>query len=212
MLKPLVLAVALGFAAVSAGFAGEIVVPAAQATTPGDGGSSYPFDGDSFTRLHQVHRWRAFGPSSRLITGIAFRTTVHQDPIVYQCHVTITLSTTWRGPSSLSRVFDRNFGADATVVFSGTVVLDHPEVTPPLPPFEMLIPLDTPFRYKPGPFRNLLMEVRSRCLGDGEDDPGIDQVANGPLGSVAAIGSFPDELVQGFRYQGGVVTQFTTTP
>jgi len=145
---------------------------------------------------------------------LAFRTTVYQNPIIYECRVVIMLATTWRGPFSLREVFDQNLGRDATVVFSGSVVLDHPAKTPALAPFEMAIPLDTPFPYKPGPFRNLLMEVRSDRLGTGEnDDPGIEKVEDSQLGIVAAIGSFTDELTRGTRFpRFGLVTQFVTTP
>jgi len=213
ILKPILLAIALATTASSLGFAGEIVVPAKYATKPVDRGhNSYPFDGDHATRTHHVYRWRAFGLRPRVITGVAFRAAVYQDPIFYQCRVTIILSTTWRGPSSLSQAFDRNVGPDAIVVFSGSAILDHPVATPVLAPFETVIAFERAFTYRPGPFRNLLVEIRSQCLGSGED-PAIEKVEDVRMGIVAAIGSFADELTEGNRLPHfGLVTQFITSP
>jgi hypothetical protein len=74
-------------------------------------------------------------------------------------NVQIDLSTTQAVPGALDSIFANNIGPDNTTVFLGDLVLSAPECTETPCPFDITIPLQTPFSFDPAG-GNLLLDVR----------------------------------------------------
>lgn len=77
-------------------------------------------------------------------------------------NIIISLSTTNAAVDGLSTVFDNNVGSDATVVYSGSLLLSSNFSGPLGGPkdFDITIDLQTPFLYKPT-LGNLLLDVKN---------------------------------------------------
>lgn len=75
----------------------------------------------------------------------------------------IRLSTTTKEPDNLELSFDENLGSDAAVVFDGIVTISSPSAGEPggPKPFEVSLPLTTPFYYDPAN-GNFLFEITTR--------------------------------------------------
>jgi hypothetical protein len=143
-----------------------IVVPNAQANVEGDIPNSFPFDLDGIVssrsqRYQQVYAASEFGgPIS--IGAIWFRPDAGAG---YAFSATITaielrLTTTNRGPTTLSATFADNNGADQKIVFQGSLPLSSDFEGPAQGPklFDLQIPLAQSFSYDPAD-GNLLLDV-----------------------------------------------------
>ena len=84
----------------------------------------------------------------------------------------LRLSTTDRGPGSMSSRFDNNFGADTTVVYSGDLTMSTQAAGPRSGPrpFDYVIEFQQPFLYDPSE-GNLIIDFRVSSI---EGGPRID--------------------------------------
>lgn len=165
--------VMLAAASPDAARADTLVVPSTLETVNGSTGNAVPF-GRSQTsnepvRYQQIYDASEFTPIGDVITisEIRFRIddgTPEEGPTTFDL-IELRLSTTTKANDALDAVvFDNNIGADDTLVFSGSFTWDAcgPGTDPcsgPYPqPFDLAIPLTTPFTYDPAA-GNLLLEV-----------------------------------------------------
>ena len=160
------------------------------------------FDASQFTGLGS-------GPGiSNSITGIAFRpdgaSTYH---VLYGFGgASVTLSTTPRGPDSLSPVFADNIGPDAVTIYSGAGSFGGGYVPGASPqPFGQTFPALTPFYYYPER-GNLLVDIRGvdgQVLFPGSLD--AQEVMGDSVSRVFAVGNLSSTGVLGTI---GLVTRF----
>jgi hypothetical protein len=200
-----------------------LVVPNAASSIEGEANNGFPFwpvgANPPSMRYQQVFGSSAFsglGAGGGLITQIAFRgDSLAPSFIATIPSVQINLSTSAASPDGLSTTFANNVGPDNTVVYgpSALVVSNPVGPTSGPKPFTVIVPLVTPFVYKPG-LGNLLMDFRT--IG-GSTDISLDainqigdavgrqysSVVNGNLNSATATTQSPSL---------GLVTQFTIVP
>jgi hypothetical protein len=118
------------------------------------------------TRMHDVYEARLFPQFPIVIREVRFRRDAQpmmQPPIVTSISdIQLLLTTTTKGADMLSATFANNLGADATVVFRGSVAVASTNNALPGAPnaFDISIPLTTPFRYDPAR-GNPLIEIRN---------------------------------------------------
>lgn len=96
------------------------------------------------------------------ITELRFRRDVNEPAFNNaSASVVLKLSTTPRGPGGLSGTFAENSGTDEITVFNGNWVYSSPTVLAngTVRPFEISLPLTTPFTYNPAT-GNLLFDIR----------------------------------------------------
>jgi len=186
-----------------------VVVPNAQTAVEGNANNSFPFNCLLLTpsmRYQQVYLGPEVG--SGTITQIAFRqdgggggafgpTTING--------ITITLSSTSAAPDGLSNTFMSNVGADETTVFSGNLTLSSPASLADPKPFDIVIPLQTPFAFNAASGLNLLLDVTIPTCAvtntyDAQNTAGDSVSRVHALNSISATG--PTDTV-------GLVTQFT---
>jgi hypothetical protein len=143
-------------------------VPAGTLLVEGNSSSSVPFNigpaQASSVRYQQVHAASRFLPDSGLVSTMYFRVDAFQGNGFFAVlpNIQINMSTSPRGPDSLSPVFAENVGPDDTVVFgpgpleirSGFAHMGVPQF------FEVRIPLARPFFYNPAA-GHLLLDVRT---------------------------------------------------
>jgi len=206
----LLLAVLLSFVP-AVGSAALVVVPEAQEFIEGDGNNGFPFNCSIFTssmRYQQVYLAPEVG--SGTITEVRFR----QDGggsafgATLISGVTITLSSSSNGPDTLSATFATNIGADVTTVFSGGLTLSSAASAAVPRPFDIVIPLQTPFYFDATAGKNLLLDVTiptcpTTTQFDSENPSG-DSVSRVFAGSSGAASGTADSF--------GLVTQFTISP
>jgi hypothetical protein len=114
-------------------------------------------------RLQEVYAASHFPPQPIVITEIRFRRDSLQAPFSATIpNLQLNLSTTTKAPDTLSGVFASNIGNDDTIVFSGTLTINSSGSGPPggPNPFDIVVPLSTPFSYDPAA-GNLLVDVRN---------------------------------------------------
>jgi hypothetical protein len=124
--------------------------------------------------------------------------------------VTITLSSTSNGPNTLSTTFANNVGADVTTVFSGDLSLSSAPSAAVPRPFDIVIPLQTPFFFNASAGKNLLVDVTlpgPPCNNTTFFD--ATQFADS-VSRVFSISSSADPT--GLADSTGLVTQFTMSP
>ncbi len=195
-----------------------IVVPNAFEFVEGSVGNCIPLRAClGASRYQQVYASSEFSalPSSGpvFITAVRFRPSSQiaaQPPAsVTYADVEIRLSTTSADPASLSTVFDQNTGSDVVTVFRGELTLStagsQVNVTSP---FDIVIQLQSPFRYDPSA-GNLLFEWQKRS---NEPDSGAffaDFENNQPT-IARAFGSMsdPDEATGAVNSGAGLITRF----
>ena len=200
--------------------AGEVVVPSAQVGAEGNWNNGFPFNigywqipSMRYQQVYGAADWAAVSEPV-LITEIRFRKdggfTGGFSSVLP--HVQINLSTTIFAPDQLTRIFDDNVGLDDTVVFDGPLPLSSPQSTrSPLPhPFDIVIPLQTPFLYDPSR-GNLLLEVRN--YGGGRTTFFDSHVASDQTSvSSTNVGGRVDSPTANFTYTGGLITKFAFVP
>jgi hypothetical protein len=151
-----------------------IVVPSNRETVIGNTGNAIPFGRSStsndparYQQLYDASEFGGEGGDVIEISEIRFRIddgTPEESPTFFDL-IEVRFSTTSAANDGLDElIFDDNIGADDTLVFSGSFTWDACGVgtaacTGPYPqPFDLAIPLTTPFVYDPAA-GNLLLEV-----------------------------------------------------
>jgi len=146
-----------------------IVIPNANASTPGDTDNRFPFLVSGGMRYQQVFASSQFpGPvvlteidlRNGILTSAAFTSTISS--------ILISLSTTSAAPDALSTTFASNIGANNTQVFNGSLTLSSANGPGPgdTHAFDIIIPFQTPFSYNPAN-GNLLLNVTNNSGANG---------------------------------------------
>jgi hypothetical protein len=144
-----------------------IVVPPEFESVDGNAGYAEDPAPPTGVRFHEVHPASEFsqmasGPG--VLVQMAFRPdkTVRAPRTTVFHDLELRLSTTDRGPGSLSSRFDDNFGADTTVVYSGDLRMSTQGSGPPDGPraFNYVVEFQEPFVYDPSE-GNLLIDWRA---------------------------------------------------
>lgn len=121
----------------------------------------------------------------------------------------IEMSVTPAVPGALSDIFANNIGPTVTTVFSGDLSLSAPDCTTVPCPFDIMIPLQTPFFFDPAE-GNLLVDMRlSTCINLGENNTVIffDAVLGDP--STSRVRDIQGGL--GIADDVGLITEFEIT-
>ena len=113
--------------------------------------------------LQEVYAAAQFPPQPMTITEIRFRRDATQGPVSASItRLQMILSTTKRVPNALSLVYAENLGTNSTVVFDGPLTISSqaaPVAGHPYP-FDIVVPLSSPFTYDPA-MGNLLVDIRN---------------------------------------------------
>jgi len=178
--------------------AGTLSISTGTRVVPGSwtgisGTNSSVVGASSTLRFQELIGPQQFGTGTLIINQIAFRAYPATGPLnITIANLTVNMSTsplypnTDNGRPLMSTTFANNIGPDNTVVFSGPKNITSPGCAGPSPcPFDVVIPLSTPFVYNPT-LGSLLVDFQSTGLN-------------------ATAGSFDDAL---FPYPpgGGVAT------
>jgi len=113
-------------------------------------------------RLQVVYGATHFPAGPQTITELRFRRDISEPPFSSAtAAATVKLSTTTGTPGGLSATFANNPGPDETTVFSGNWTYSSTSPTPngTVRPFDIVLPLTTPFTYDPAA-GNLLFDIR----------------------------------------------------
>ncbi|MBI1176447.1 hypothetical protein GC207_03305 [bacterium] len=140
------------------------------------------------------------------ITEIRFRRDINEPPVSNaSASVTLKLSTTSRSPGGLSTTFADNTGSDEVTVFDGTWTYSSPSTVANgvVRPFDIVLPLTTPFTYDPSA-GNLLFDIRTTS---NTGSVWTDGVNSSQLSRVQA--SFDPNAATGNAEQTGDVIQLT---
>lgn len=186
-----------------------VVVPNSLATVDGNNINSIPFDcGQNGAvpsmRYQQIYAGGQVGSGS--ITQVAFRDGVFAPTVIP--NVTIRMSTSSKAVTGLSTTFANNVGADVATVFSGNLTLSGSGGATP-GPFDIVIPLQTPFPFN-GANGNLLLDVTiPTCVKTAFFDADVQDLT--AIG-IARVYSFTSGATTGRDDDGswgGLVTQFS---
>jgi len=174
-----------------------VVVPTAQESSDGNiTDEGIPF-GTALTRFQQVYLGSEVGP--RWISEIRFRGARDFPgecgfppfcPELFQ-DTTVKLSTTQRAVDDLTNFFSTNAGPDETVVFQGDlrIVSRGNGGATDVEPFDIVIPLETPFYF--GGTGNLLLDMNLPDANAGTDFACLDAHAATDSVSRAFCSDFP---------------------
>ena len=186
-----------------------VVVPNALATTEGGYDNNLPFNclGPRVTSMRYQEVYAGAQVGSGTISQVAFRDGQFASTVIP--NVTITLSTTSRAVTGLDTTFANNIGADVTNVFSGNLTLAGAGTGGAPPgPFDIVIPLQTPFTFNAAA-GNLLLDVTiPTCERTALFDATF--VDTAPV--IARVYAFTSGAATGQNDDtqwGGLVTQFT---
>ena len=189
----------------------SIVAPNALANVDGNSYETYPFDGYIYSMRYQqvfdASQFAAIADGGGYIQLIALRADGACRSGIGQSisNLQMSLSTTARGPDSLSPVFAENVGMDQTIVFGpgpsrlqAICTLEEPD------PWSVIFPFASPFYYHPTN-GNLLLDIRN-FSGSSSDGfllqlDGHD-VADDSISSLFAFGATSEtaSLVSSFGY------------
>ena len=172
----------LFLAACAASFGDTLVVPNNQATAPGNLAISV---GANASRFQEIVGSGQFA-QPLVITGIRLRSAAGTGPVSFNyTSLKITLSTTQAYPNTNnghmlpSTTYANNVGPDATTIFNAQFSASSPGCAAPGPcPFDIVVPLATPFSFDPSKGRLLVDIVTSATNG-------------APTGSLDGV-AFPD--------------------
>lgn len=186
-----------------------VVVPNASAAVQGNFGTIYPFSCASNAlmsqRLQQVYMGTEVG--SGTITEIRFRqhgTGSAFGPTTLP-NVTIALSTTSAPVDSLDLTFANNVGSDVTTVFSGDLTLSSAACSSTPCPFDIVIPLSTPFPFDASA-GNLLLDVTIPTCAVTTEFNGVNM--NDSVSRVFTVGSGSTSPTADIPSTRGLITLF----
>lgn len=197
----------------------EIVVPGDLASVEGNINNDFPFNIGALNipslRYQQVYAASEFSallPNGGYITHVSFRVDGTRDPFSSTLpDIQFNLSTTPKAVDGLSPTFAENVGADDTVVYGrATLSLSGTAGFSPNP-FDVTIPLQAPFFYKPAA-GNLLLDIRNYAGGITKPFDASSNVADGMSRQSTGLGGNVDALVADSPQSSaswGLVTQFT---
>ncbi|HZT30123.1 MAG TPA: VPLPA-CTERM sorting domain-containing protein [Bryobacteraceae bacterium] len=202
----------------------SLVVPNAQATTPGNDNSGSLSLSDADLQYQQVFGRGQFSsvPGYLLITDFAFRASPGTGTIdVTDTSFSVYMSTSPYAPNSnngntlITSTFASNVGPDNTLVLSGGpgTLWSSPGCAGPGPcPFDMAFTLSTPFLYNPSQ-GFLLLEFQATGLNGVSGANGAFDVESfsSPGGSVASVFSLTTGSTTGTVQLSGNVVQFGYT-
>lgn len=192
----------------SAAYAESVVVPAANVSSEGGGGSSVLNDN---IRLQEIYSASILPDGPITITEMRFRPSALYGAAFSATisNINIRLSTTLVMPISISATFAENVGTNETVVFDGELPLSSTFTSSSggTKDFDIIIRFSTPFTYDPS-LGNLLVDIRN---SSGSTVTYVDAAAapNGTAGRAFAIGV--DAPVATGMDAGADVIQFTYT-
>jgi uncharacterized repeat protein (TIGR01451 family) len=199
----------LWLSVVSQGLGATVVAPNGFADFEDDGQSG---DLTGVIRLQEVYAASHFPGTPIEITELRFRRDAGQSPFSTTiANIQLTLSTTQKEPDQLSSTFANNFGADATVVFSGALSVDSSLSGPPggPNPFDIVVPLTLHFFYDPSA-GNLLLEIRNFS---GSTATGIDASNDISDGASRAFSLNPNSSTADFSLDTGAdIVELTYSP
>lgn len=172
-----------------------LIVPSRFANQEDDG---YTGPLGTSMRLQNVYSSAHFSKPI-IIQEIRYRRDGSLGPIApSEVDLCVRLSTTTREPDNLSRNFEENWGPDVAVVLDGIVTISSPSTGVPggPQPFEIVLPLTTPFHYDPSK-GNFLFEITTRAASlvswvDGSNDPDDGASRVFAYGANATQASFAD--------------------
>jgi hypothetical protein len=134
-----------------------IVVPGNLGSTEGNYASSYPFT-EQEMRYQQIYDASQFGAGG-YITALRFRRDASTAPFTTtDPNIRIDLAYAATTVAGLSSTFANNIGSGDQIVYNGSLTLSSTGTGSPNP-FDIVIPLSSPFAYDPTK-GNLLMDVR----------------------------------------------------
>jgi uncharacterized protein (TIGR03437 family) len=182
-------------------FGDTLVVPNAQANTPGNAPVKLGVKGQRIQEIVGSGQFTA----PIVITGIHVRSAVGTGPASFNNpSFKITLSTTQAFPNTNnghalpSLTYATNVGPDATTVYNTALSGSSPGCSGPAPcPFDIAVPFSTPFSYDPNKGRLLVDFVTSAASGT-------------PTGSLDGV-QFPDTTSSTVVVVGGDPTQAAGT-
>ena len=198
-----------------------VVVPNSLASVEGTDNNGFPFwplganpPSMRYQQVYAASQFSVLSSEGEAITQIAFRADATSPMFAAAVSsLQINLSTTSATPDSLSTTFANNVGANDKIVFGPAPFLFSSAIGPmPGPkPFDIVVPLTSPFFYKPSD-GNLLLDIRSvggstEISLDAQDTTGdsigrqYSSIVNGNLNSLTASTLRPSL---------GLVTRFTT--
>lgn len=184
------------------------VVPAANATVEGNSDNVFPFSCGGARSIHYQQVYAGSEVGKRVINRLAFRPdggllTNPFGPAVLP-DVTIILSTTQTPVDGLSTTFADNLGPKAKTVYRGDLTLQSAVTGEPPYGFDIVVPLQRSFNFKPKKTRNLLVDISIPVCADttlfdfeyAEDD------------SVSRLFALDATSTTGSTDTGGLVTRF----
>lgn len=189
----------------------QVVVPGTKENAAGIG-NTRPF---SFApaRYQQLNFAAEFdeitGPS--LITEVAFRAGPTADPFTHTvADLQVNLSTAAVSP--LSSAYETNVGSDDTLVYEGALAMNVVSPKGGLRPFEVVIPLTTPFLYDPSA-GDLLLDLRLHDNPNPTEAKFIDSLTiAGALARVYCSSGCSVDDSGGLIDGGFLITRFTFAP
>ena len=203
-------------------------LPASQ--TYGDTSNLFPlFPGVGtaleYQQVYAASQFAAFVPGGENITSIVFRVGADAaDRLDHGAFATtipliqFTLSTTAAAPDSPSSTFSANLGADATTVYgvagvgSPLAVSSAGSLQGNPAPFDITVPLTTPFFYNPAQ-GNLLLQVQNYSGAASPTGVELDgtMVTGDSVSRIMNLGSATSATATGADSE-GLVTEFVATP
>jgi hypothetical protein len=206
ILKQCIFLLAIACLTDSAAASTVIASPSLQGTE----GISFPFstaNGNS-ARFQQVYDASGFAQVSQgcIIRALGFNIRSGWGGGSVLPDIQFDLCTTPRGENGLSTTFSENVGGDDTVVYNRGPLTIWAGM-PGAPGFNVVLPLTTPFTYRPGS-GNLLLDIRYYSGGDGGQVPGPFDASDQAGDGVARIGAFGIGSTTGFADSAGLNTGF----
>jgi hypothetical protein len=207
----------IAIAMASTANATAVVVPNALAGVEGGTNNVFPFGFDTayapsmrYQQVYASSQFAAFNPGGEYISAIAFRSDAYAFARSFSTSpaAQIKLSTIAAGPDGLSTTFASNIGANETTVFGPAPLSLSSAYAGPggtLAPFDIVIPLTTPFFYNPAA-GNLLLDIRNLFPGNTHAPFDAEDAAD----SVSRVYSLNVISPTGIADTFGLVTKFIT--
>jgi len=219
---PTISVVRVSFLVLLAAFAGAtapafaddilVVVPNSKENAAGTGNlTPFSFPPARYQQLNSAAEFGAIAAPT-LITQIAFRAGPTANPFTHTvADLQINLSTAAVTP--LSGTFDTNVGIDDTIVYAGALAMDVVSLkTGGVRPWEILIPLTTPFLYDPSA-GDLLLDVRIIDNPNGSEAKFVDSLTiPATLARVYCNTGCSVDDSGGITDGGFLITRFTFAP
>lgn len=208
----LALLVAAPLCALSLSAQSTIVIPNGLANVDGNSSNQFPWGrGGSGIRVQNFYDSSHFTlqgvTTPVLITRLRWRLDAftNSTAVNYPVGATVTLSTCPVDQAAITNNMAANRGNDATVCYSGPVSWPQTQVSPNPPPFQVDLPLSTPFYYDPA-FGDLAIESDLPVQSATGTQVSLDVSTQAPLASRTFMTTgYPNGTVQVAQNHGLVV-------